>query len=137
MQDGLSNWNEQNERIRNYEKTKTHKDAKVAEVLFKEGLDIKSLLDQQSKEREEKRIKDVKMNREIVKRIIDAILFLGKQGLAFRGHNENMAKNSDLNNGNFLELLQLLAKYDSVTDIHVDSVRTNRERQTRRRERRR
>ena len=113
------------DRIRNHEKTTSHKNAKVASVLYQECSDMKSLLDHESKTREVERVKNVKVNREILKRIVDVIVLLGKQGLVFRGHKENMAKDADLNNGNFLELLKLLGKYDSILGSHLKKVRTN------------
>lgn len=54
--------------------------------------------------------------REILKRILDVILYLAKQNLAFRGHDES---ESSSNRGNFLELIKLLARYDPVLREHV------------------
>ena len=42
--------------------------------------------------------------------MIYIIRYLAKQNLAFRGHNEGIDSN---NRGNFIELCELLAKYDS------------------------
>ena len=60
----------------------------------------------------------VRQNREILKRLIDVVTFLGKQELAFRGHDES--KDSE-NKGNYLELLEFLAGYDSPLRCHLDS----------------
>uniref|UniRef100_A0A8C7XI81 Zinc finger MYM-type protein 1-like n=1 Tax=Oryzias sinensis TaxID=183150 RepID=A0A8C7XI81_9TELE len=49
----------------------------------------------------------VKKNREILKRLIDCVLYLGKQELSFRGSS---------NRGNYLELLSVIA--ESNTDLH-------------------
>ena len=43
--------------------------------------------------------KQVNLNRKNLKRIIETILFFGKQGLAFRGHDESK---ESLIKGNFL-----------------------------------
>ncbi|XP_049573527.1 zinc finger MYM-type protein 1 isoform X1 [Syngnathus scovelli] len=51
----------------------------------------------------------VKKNREILKRLIDCVIFLGKQELSFRGHDERAG-------GNYAELLSLVA--ESNTDLH-------------------
>ena len=51
----------------------------------------------------------IRENREYLSAILDAILFLCKQELALRGHNEGKASE---NKGNFLELLDLLCKRD-------------------------
>uniref|UniRef100_A0A452GIL1 DUF4371 domain-containing protein n=1 Tax=Gopherus agassizii TaxID=38772 RepID=A0A452GIL1_9SAUR len=47
----------------------------------------------------------------VVKRMVDVVIFLSKRNLAFRGSNE---KRADPSNGNFLGLFELLAKYDNV-----------------------
>ena len=47
--------------------------------------------------------------REYLTRIAPVTAFLGKQGIAFQGHNE--APDSD-NKGNFMECMQLLEKFD-------------------------
>ena len=54
----------------------------------------------------------VRQNRETLKTISEAVLFLSKQELlAFRGHDES---NDSLNKGNYSELLECFAKFDSV-----------------------
>ena len=53
----------------------------------------------------------VRQNRETLKTITKAILFLSKQELAFRCHDESR---DGLNKGNYWELLESFAKYDSV-----------------------
>ena len=53
----------------------------------------------------------VKQNREILKTVTEAVLYLSKHELAFRGHDES---EESLNKGNYRELLQSFAKFDSV-----------------------
>lgn len=48
---------------------------------------------------------NVRLNRLFLHTVIDAVLFLSKQELAFRGHNEST---NSINRGNFKELLSLL-----------------------------
>ncbi|XP_060846373.1 zinc finger MYM-type protein 1-like [Rhopalosiphum padi] len=50
---------------------------------------------------------NVGVNRRILTRLIHVICFLGKQEIAFRGHNED---SSSINKGNYLELLDLLSR---------------------------
>ena len=59
----------------------------------------------------------VKKNREILKRLIDCVIFLGKQELSFRGHDESAGS---ANRGNYLELLSFLA--ENNTDLHYHPV---------------
>lgn len=61
-------------------------------------------------------------NRQIVLRLIDATLFLGRQGLPFRGHREYTGLGApDINEGNFLELLKFLAHYDAIIEQHFNT----------------
>nr|XP_015919850.2 zinc finger MYM-type protein 1 [Parasteatoda tepidariorum] len=60
----------------------------------------------------------VKKNREVLKRLIDVTCFLAKQELPFRGHNE---KTSSLNQGNYVETLNLLKLYDPVLAEHFEN----------------
>lgn len=59
----------------------------------------------------------VSKNRDILRVLTNAVIFLGKQELAFRGHNE--ALNHEGNRGNYLELLDYTAKFDSVFERHL------------------
>lgn len=62
----------------------------------------------------------IQRNRRILHRLIDTTLFLARQGLAFRGHREYAGLGSSSSNeGNFLELLKLLAQYDSLLQEHM------------------
>lgn len=66
-------------------------------------------LDEQRRRETAMHNEKVKQNREILKRLIDCVIFLGKQELPFRGHDEGKGS---LNRGNYLELLDFLAEYD-------------------------
>ncbi|KAK9531031.1 hypothetical protein VZT92_010483 [Zoarces viviparus] len=57
--------------------------------------------------------KKFKKNREISKRLIDCVIFLGKQELSVRGHDEHK---ESTNKGNYVELLSFVAEHD--TDLH-------------------
>ncbi|XP_061440730.1 zinc finger MYM-type protein 1-like [Rhineura floridana] len=54
--------------------------------------------------------------RDILHRLLDITLFLAKQNLAFHGHKED---ESSLNKGNFLEMVEMLSKYDPVLKEHL------------------
>ena len=52
-------------------------------------------------------------------------MFLGKQGLAFRGYRHEAAHaltDDDVNHGNFLELVKLVAESDNCLKEHIDRV---------------
>jgi hypothetical protein len=61
----------------------------------------------------------VASNRKYIIHVIKIIHFLAKQGIAFRGHNEN--KNQSKNVGNFLELLQFHQSFISDFELHSKS----------------
>ncbi|CAN7946090.1 unnamed protein product [Ixodes hexagonus] len=54
--------------------------------------------------------------RDILHRLLDITLFLAKQNLAFRGHREDELA---ANKGNFLEMVEMLSKYDPVLKEHM------------------
>ena len=58
----------------------------------------------------------VRQNRETLKTVSEAVLFLSKQKLVFRGHDES---NDSLNKGNYKELLGCFAKLDSVFKLRL------------------
>ena len=57
-----------------------------------------------------------KENRAIIRRLIDVIIFLGRQELSFRGYFESEVS---INCGNYKELLHLISKYDVKLANHL------------------
>ena len=53
---------------------------------------------------------------DILHRLLDITLFLAKQNLPFCGHKEDK---SSFNKGNFLEMVEMLSKYDPVLKKHL------------------
>ena len=64
-------------------------------------------------------LSDAKKWEKLLTRIIDVILFLGERGLAFRGNSQRIG---DVHNGNFLGLLELLARYDPLLQEHITKI---------------
>lgn len=62
-------------------------------------------------------VERIARNRSIMERIVRAILYLGKQGLALRGRGEDSKRGS--NPGNFLSLLHLMSENDEVLRNHL------------------
>ncbi|CAB3996918.1 Hypothetical predicted protein [Paramuricea clavata] len=61
-----------------------------------------------------------------MKRVIDTVVHLGKQGLASRGHRESLIDDPEANKGNFLESLNYLStlRYNKLTTAnHLEKVR--------------
>lgn len=61
---------------------------------------------------------DVQKNRRNLARIIEAVKLLGRQNIAFRGHDESA---DSKNKGNFIELLTWKAKEIPELEIHLAS----------------
>ncbi|KAL4088600.1 hypothetical protein QTP88_023689 [Uroleucon formosanum] len=66
-------------------------------------------------------------NRETVKVIIEIIIYLARQNIPFRGHDESV---NSLNRGNFLQLVKLLSHHHPILSHHMakidNSIKKNR-----------
>ena len=71
------------------------------------------MLSQARREEIKRHNEDVRQNREMLKTITNAVLYLGKQDMPFRGHDES---SESLNKGNYRELLEYFAEVDSVLE---------------------
>lgn len=74
------------------------------------------LIDKSNKIQLDQKEKERLKNRQIMYRLIDIVLCLGLGGRPFRGHIEN---SSEHNQGLFLELVNLLKKYDPLLKDHL------------------
>lgn len=54
--------------------------------------------------------------KDVLLRVVEVIKFLGSRGLAFRGHDEKLGSN---HNGNYLGVIELLAKFDPFLKEHI------------------
>lgn len=79
---------------------------------------IDTLLDNQRKIDIKLHNEKVTKNREILKRLINAVCFLAKQELPLRGHNEN---NQSVNKGNYMELLISIQEFDPLLQEHLET----------------
>ncbi|XP_008189949.1 zinc finger MYM-type protein 1-like [Acyrthosiphon pisum] len=59
-------------------------------------------------------------NREIVKQLIDITLYLGRHGLAFRGHREGW---DEQRKGNFKDLIILISKYSPIMAQYITEIK--------------
>ncbi|XP_046862989.1 zinc finger MYM-type protein 1-like [Xenia sp. Carnegie-2017] len=95
-----------------HEKTKSHMEAYKQWRLFDSRESVDVLFSRARREAVERHNEEVRQNRD-AKNIGEAVLYLAKQELAFRGHDESRAS---LNQGNYRELLKCFGKLDSVFD---------------------
>ena len=101
--------------IKKHEISSTHQVSAEAYLLGNKHKTVLHLLSNE-------RCKEIQFRRQVMLRLIDIILFIGRQGLAFRGTCESLKflSNPSLNKGNFLELVLLISKYDAILKQHVD-----------------
>ncbi|XP_065584165.1 zinc finger MYM-type protein 1-like [Artemia franciscana] len=112
---GFRKWKDISELIRQHENSDRHKACTISLTQFKaiETEAAESVASCLSKERE----KEILENRQYVKALLKTTALLGRQGLAFRGHDEG---ESSANQGNFVETVHLL------TEINPDSMKNSR-----------
>ena len=115
-QHGFSKWRKLNPRILDHEKSPYHRQCYLSWKELEAGLHAGALIDHSL----EQAIQQERMKwREILKRVLDVILFVAKQNIALRGHRED---DESHNRGNFYELILLLGKYDAVLREHLTTV---------------
>lgn len=106
--------------LERHEKSKIHDTCLEHYLREKSQKTVKDLIDiNLSRLRREQ----VEKRREILKRIIDTVKMLGKCGSGFRGKRNEAAytlKDENVNHGNFLETILLLAKYDPLLQNHIN-----------------
>ena len=64
--------------------------------------------------------RQVAENREILKVIIDTLIYIARQNIAIRGHDESKIST---NQGNFLELIKLFSKHHPIVQNHLDKIK--------------
>ena len=121
LKEGFSKWRK-SERVLSHENMTKHRQAfgmwKESErrLLHQTGVDSEL---QKNFQQEKQKWRD------ILTRLLDCVKYLASQNLAFRGHDESLCQADSHNPGNFLALLDLLAKYDPVLNSHMSYVRAN------------
>ncbi|CAN7939480.1 unnamed protein product [Ixodes hexagonus] len=110
---GFQAWWKLNPKVQDHEGSEEHlrclEQWKTLEIRFRlqKTIDTEII---QSLETEQRKWSD------ILHRLLDITLFLAKQNLAFRGHREDELA---ANKGNFLEMVEMLSKYDPVLKEHM------------------
>uniref|UniRef100_A0A1J3JM83 Zinc finger MYM-type protein 5 n=1 Tax=Noccaea caerulescens TaxID=107243 RepID=A0A1J3JM83_NOCCA len=116
---GLSDWTHILVRLKEHEKSKEHLLNMTAWIELRHRLKKNETIDKVAQELFKKE-KDYWKN--VLIRIIAVMKYLAKHNLAFRGTHEKLYQNS---NGNFLGLIETLAKFDSVIKEHVYRITSN------------
>ena len=69
------------------------------------------------------RMQLLERNKSLSKAVFETVKVLGAQGMPFRGHREHLNDNS-VNKGNFLTLMDLLAKYDPKLEEALNQIKS-------------
>jgi len=115
---GFNNWRLGTNKFRTHQLSKSHINSSTSMSNFLNCKSIDVLIDKGNEIQLAQREKQKLHNRQIMYRLIDVTLCLGLGGRPFRGHIE---KSSELHQGLFLELVNLLKKYDPVLKDHLDN----------------
>ena len=105
---GFSDWRNPTV-ITKHENSEDHRDALLVYLTRKRGSTLDSKLEEQIKAERQ-------YWRHVLERVIAVICTLAERGLAFRGEDETFGSP---NNGNYLGLLELIAKFDPFLSNHI------------------
>ncbi|XP_026437854.1 uncharacterized protein LOC113336081 [Papaver somniferum] len=116
---GFNDWNNLSGRLASHENCGVHHRCMYDWLELELRLRKEKTIDKRIQEQINKERKHYK---EVLERMKDGVLFLAKNGLAFRGDNEKVYTK---NNGNFLSFIETLGKYDPVLKYHLESIEKN------------
>ncbi|KAE9523203.1 hypothetical protein AGLY_016436 [Aphis glycines] len=111
-----------NKQIKIHENSKTHDEAVYAYMQAKKVKDVSSLIDINQRNF---RVTLIQESRLFLSRIIEGILYIGRQGIVYRAHKGEQAytlENKNMNHGNFLELLMCWSKFDPLLEKYLNIV---------------
>ncbi|KAL4091527.1 hypothetical protein QTP88_026201 [Uroleucon formosanum] len=109
---GFSNWNKGTTGIIMHETSEAHIMASIKAAYRQAEYPLIQSM-------KESVVANIAFNKEIVKHLIDLMLYLGRHSLPFRGHREGWQENI---RGNYKDLVLLLAKYSPALASYVTSV---------------
>ncbi|XP_029054570.2 zinc finger MYM-type protein 1-like [Osmia bicornis bicornis] len=112
--DGFCDWSHLSQRIKMHEQSAVHLQAINKWFQTEQNFRIGNLIDKEF----EKLLKlETARCEQVFQRITAIILYLAQHNLAFRGSSDTL---NTPHNGNFLDLIQLVAKFDSVLNDHLN-----------------
>jgi len=120
---GLKKFTHVHQRIEEHESSNSHSASVEAFLRHRSDRGMMQLFGSSSIDA---RRKKVEKKRDVVQKLIRIILFLGKQGLAYRGKRHEAAheskNNENVNHGNYIELGKLISEFDIALKEHIDKV---------------
>lgn len=110
---GYHDWGHLTVCLSDHEKTKIHLEVHIEWVELANRLKLQKTID---KNHQQLIVAETRRWQAVLERLVGIVHFLGQQCLPFRGTDERLYKH---NNGNFLKLVELIAKFDDVMSDHV------------------
>eukprot|EP00794_Sanderia_malayensis_P017877 gene17877-19659_t len=118
---GFKKWKKAGECFSKHEKSQSHIDATIDFINFCTSTFIDKKLLSEAAKLDSERKRKVQKNRKVMGCLIDITIFLAEQGLAFRGHRDEIMEDMKPK-GNFLALVRLLSKYDGTLEKHKKEI---------------
>lgn len=112
---GCNDWKHLSTRLKEHESSKVHLESEISRAMYvsQNRIDLSLIRSGNTQ---------VSKNREIVRVLMDIILYLSKYDSAFRGHNEKLLKNDSINQGKFIGLTKLLSNYHPILLVHLENM---------------
>ncbi|RVE40883.1 hypothetical protein evm_014465 [Chilo suppressalis] len=108
---GIRDWRHLSDRVKQHGSSKAHTEACAAYEAWQKSSTI-------DRELEDEIRKEASFWRQVLRRLFDIIITLAKSSLALRGHREDLSEGG--NHGNFLSIVQLVARYDHILSQVLD-----------------
>lgn len=102
---GIRDWRHLSDRVKQHGSSKAHTEACAVYEAWQKSSTI-------DRELEDEIRKEASFWRQVLRRLFDIIITLAKSSLALRGHREDLSERG--NHGNFLSIVQLVARYDHI-----------------------
>ena len=110
-------WHKRTEKCKEHELTQYHQESLQQSEIFTQAIQyptstVSTLLDT-------KKAENVERNRTILKCVLEAVIYCGRQCISLRGDNEKL--NESGNPWNVLSLLKLMANHNEICRIHLEA----------------
>jgi hypothetical protein len=116
---GFNDYTHQSRGIKMHEESKNHFHSIIDWKQYSKLNNQSKLINQEAKSL---RSSEIGFWKEVLRSMLDAVLYLAENNLAFRGGSDNIM---DHNSGNFLSLIKLLSKYSPTLALHVNRLKKN------------
>ncbi|KAL4148861.1 hypothetical protein QTP88_003006 [Uroleucon formosanum] len=109
---GSDDWSHISFKLKSHESNSAHLESEIRRAMFVSNQRVVSTTFETSN-------RIVMEKREIVKVIFETLIYLARQNIAFRGHDESWTSN---NQGNFIELIKFISKYNPTLSTHLTKI---------------